>query len=775
MNQWENDFLNLENELLSARKKLNDLIYEHQNNGQDLQNDAVYQDKLYYLEVELQYLNNQLQLLKHSPKGNIEVNVPVHNTAAQAAPTVQIQSVPTPNAVSASVVNTTAAQSTPVTNAVVAQSAPAANAAAAQSVPVNKVRKPQDYEKMFGKNLMGIFASVLIFISLIIFATLILPHLTDTLKMLAMYIASIAVLSAGLLLHRKNKDNLFYIAVIGCGAGSLYLSLLLSNLYFKVIGDLVLYGLILLWAVFVRYLTKIKSLVFTVIGQAGIFIASVLGTILCVNDKDFQKFFVLSIFYFISAVVFSNIGRTYLLALAAKGNGGTDDAAQPCYEDNLCTHICKTLNIYVYTIGFMSLMRFAEHYTYDHKSYPAGFALLTFNIVLFMGYLMLEFFFSYREECKHGLAFQILSMINTVLLVLLFHALVFFDDDLSFAFAYLAAVAMLFYVELKTAEYKTFSKICCLILLFIGCTQNDFMGKHLYAYLSIIPAMLIGHFKKDKLYLYAGAVYLALFPFIIGSIFTGRPHELIMLAAIYAAFLYVARVTENDKFKIIGYIALFFSTVFFIYDTVDILMYNYNNRHPGTFKYVGTYTSLLNFMVPAVIHLILNKMEYFGKSKSVERMMLIITALLMYTGCVDMHDTDEILWKLPVILITILLFFANSKKLLTRHKYAGYYIALKYTVLMLCILNSYDVVDYMTSICLLVFAIISIVAGFYKDMITFRLYGLVLSMISIVKLIMIDIKYDSTIENAVSFFVSGVLCFVISFIYNRIDVKVRGK
>ena len=105
----------------------------------------------------------------------------------------------------------------------------------------------------------------------------------------------------------------------------------------------------------------------------------------------------------------------------------------------------------------------------------------------------------------------------------------------------------------------------------------------------------------------------------------------------------------------------------------------------------------------------------------------------------------------------------------------GHYIAFKYTVLMLFILGSFDVVNYAVSICLLVFAIVSIIAGFYKDMVTFRLYGLILSMISIVKLIMIDIKYDSTVENAVSFFVSGVLCFVISFIYNKIDGRLRGK
>ena len=153
-------------------------------------------------------------------------------------------------------------------------------------------------------------------------------------------------------------------------------------------------------------------------------------------------------------------------------------------------------------------------------------------------------------------------------------------------------------------------------------------------------------------------------------------------------------------------------------------------------------------------------------------MMYVVNGFLMVAGCIALYET---VWQIPVILITILLFMINSKRLLQKNIYAGYYVMFKYTVLMFCILNSYDVINYLISICLLLFAIISIVIGFYKDTKSFRLYGLLLSMVSIFKLIMIDIHYDSTIENAVSFFVSGVLCFIISFIYNRIDHNFQKK
>ncbi|MBD5457743.1 MAG: DUF2339 domain-containing protein [Lachnospiraceae bacterium] len=60
-----------------------------------------------------------------------------------------------------------------------------------------------------------------------------------------------------------------------------------------------------------------------------------------------------------------------------------------------------------------------------------------------------------------------------------------------------------------------------------------------------------------------------------------------------------------------------------------------------------------------------------------------------------------------------------------------------------------------------------------KNESAFRLYGLILFMTSVFKLIMIDIKYDSTLENAISFFVSGILCFIISFLYNKIDHSLK--
>ena len=136
MNQTEIDFLNFENDLLQTRRKLNDLIYQFSHNPQTPENKTLYQEKIFYLETELTYMNKQFQMLK-------------------SRQTLQQKTV---------------------------QNMPAA---------IDRPNLPRkDYEKLFGKSFMGIFASVLIFISLIIFATLMMPYLTDTMKLFGIYILS---------------------------------------------------------------------------------------------------------------------------------------------------------------------------------------------------------------------------------------------------------------------------------------------------------------------------------------------------------------------------------------------------------------------------------------------------------------------------------------------------------------------------------------------------------------------------------------------------------
>ena len=64
MNQNEIDLLNFENELLRTRKKLNDLIYQCSHSEQSPESKSLCQEKIFYLETELKYMNQQFRMLK---------------------------------------------------------------------------------------------------------------------------------------------------------------------------------------------------------------------------------------------------------------------------------------------------------------------------------------------------------------------------------------------------------------------------------------------------------------------------------------------------------------------------------------------------------------------------------------------------------------------------------------------------------------------------------------------------------------------------------------
>ncbi len=725
MKQTEIDLLNFENDLLQTRKKLNDLIYQFSHNPQPPENNAIYQEKIFYLETELKYMNEQFQMLK-----NRQLQA---QNAAQPMP-AEMRSQPQMNSPQQSF-----GQYPPISGHYSRK--PESPNPAGQYPPPSAIVRPdsphKDYERLFGKSFMGIFASVLIFISLIIFATLMMPYLTDTMKLLGLYILSFGLLTAGFLLSRKNPTNRFYLAVIGCGIGSLYISLLLSDLYFKVIGDILLYAFILIWAVFVRYLSRLKSLVFHVIGQLGIFISTILGTVLCVHDEDIAKFLVLTVFYFISAVVFSNA------VFSVKEKKFLPHKA---YEDNFCNHLFKTLNLLVLTIG-ICLLDITD--------------IRTVTILLVLLFMLSEYCFSYREECRHGIAFQLLTIVNSFLFLCLFQQLELWPEEFSPILAYLLYIALLFYITKKAAGYRIVSEIYCFLILFLNCYNSSVISSHLFAYLTAIPFMLYGGLKQKKPYLYAGIAFL-------GAFFTldTDPEHLIMAILSYAVFLYLCPKVDDLYFKLLGYLMLTLVMMPLVHDCTFTFFRQLDFEKQLAIEFIGIKTNLITFFVIAALHFILSKLEYLGAQKPIQIMMYFINGVLMFEGCLFLYDS---VWQIPLILVTVLLFTVNSGKLLQKDIRTGYYVAFKYTALMVCILNSYDAANYFISICLLLFSILSIIIGFYKNTITFRLYGLILSMVSVFKLIMIDIKYDSTLENAVSFFVSGILCFIISFLYNKID------
>ncbi|MCL2332443.1 MAG: DUF2339 domain-containing protein [Actinomycetia bacterium] len=128
-------------------------------------------------------------------------------------------------------------------------------------------------ESWIGRNVLGIAASVLIFIGLIFLGSLIYRHITDGMKIAALFAISAAVTGLGVFLSRR-KRNTFTVILTGTGCGAFYISVLLTNLYFHRLDQIVALIILLVWLVATLFVAKkLNSVSISVIAHVGMVLA----------------------------------------------------------------------------------------------------------------------------------------------------------------------------------------------------------------------------------------------------------------------------------------------------------------------------------------------------------------------------------------------------------------------------------------------------------------------------------------------------------------------
>lgn len=142
-----------------------------------------------------------------------------------------------------------------------------------QSTPKSDV----SWESKIGKKLIPIAGSALILVALVLFGSLIRPHLTDGMK--AFILASISLAITGVGLWKMNSENRFhhfFSALAGCGVSACYISALVSHFALYVLSEMGLMLCVSLWIVCMIVLSRFKSKMFTYICYVGILVAAVL-------------------------------------------------------------------------------------------------------------------------------------------------------------------------------------------------------------------------------------------------------------------------------------------------------------------------------------------------------------------------------------------------------------------------------------------------------------------------------------------------------------------
>lgn len=605
-------------------------------------------------------------------------------------------------------------------------------------VPPQPQRPPMpekmfDIERFIGKSWMGIMASVLIFISIILFAVTLLPYLTDTIKMCIMYAVSIAFVIVGLVLFKK-VGKIFYMILSACGMGALYISMLFSNIYFKAIGDVTLYIFILTWAVGIAIVAKNNIRTFSIVGNVGIVIAVLLGTVKCISAEDSMKFTVLLLFFVLSAVIYGIINNRF-------------------YFSNIISNM----------VGMMIL---AGGYIALDAANVVLFSLLLVSCIaqlIYLTYKQIRTYFVFHLLHLWGILGLVWSLIY--LNEAWMNQFEFRLNDYVFAFIiYAISIVSIVFMEffhrvLKEIDHyhsKDIIQIVDMGTIIIALLRLDINS---ICFLILVPVvfLVISFFKKDEKFTIAAVVALVLSVFGNDSIVAGI--MIFVIAAGIVAMKQKAEDEASDYFRAVAGVIMRISLVQFVYEIYDTLKWN-----------ESVCVTLILFFILVIDLTFKYVLSHGKKDKAIVVVSdvsgilcaLVVTAKLLWA--------DEGLIYYITVLVGCAIFMNNVVSYIkSRQVWKQVYAMIKVSCYLVIILASLEQVSIALSIVFFIVAILWVLLGFRIDAKAVRLYGLVTSLISIAKLILIDIQYNSSLGKALGFFVCGILAFVISFIYNRFE------
>lgn len=597
-------------------------------------------------------------------------------------------------------------------------------------------------ESWIGKHLMGVFASILIFIALILFASLIIPYLNDVIKIGLMFTVSIALTGFAFYEHQKRPRNTFFTALLACGLGCSYLSILVTRIYFKVIGDVAMYVLLLVWAGIILYMGKKESKLFQVIGNAGYIISALLAW----NLKD-------------GALVLPVL--VYLLIM-----GG---AFQYNFrKDNLQRTIQSCINLAI-------ILYFATRIGHNVEkcvslTVSAGL-IVVISAAYFAAFLFGKKLINSANKTFFASASAIVFYVSFLLLADCLKMPKWISLTVFFCVAAIAEAEAFLQRNEKESEtvsfYKSFWITAWFAIAEIGTYvlyQEFFDSGALFV--ALIPLAVYGVKKEYTLFRNQAIILAALM-----TLLENFGEWSIIFCAVELVYAIIVLVMEgfvvkkSFEYKFIWY--------FYVQACIALLFWTVADK--SAFGNDGF--RIMCAVIPVGIFNMLMRMLKFDRDdkgvSNITALMVLdgVNAAGLLLGLYNIYMVEGAIQQGINIAFTTALACVNVRRHFAGKSAEKLYAGIKFGIILLVSLISYDAAGYIVSVAVLAFAILCIVIGFNKifGAKELRIYGLVLAMVSVVKFIMYDITYENTIGRAISFLISGILCFGISAIYNHFE------
>ena len=778
------------------------------------------QDRISQIEQSLSGLEKQIRDLKLE-LNELKNSKPSASADARQTATAVVVTEPLPApAVTTAPSSAPAAASAVMHSDTKTTSSPTAKpSAASRTVAASpaKGKSASRFEDNLGGKVMGIIAAVLVFVGLFLFGSILYERLGDTARVTILFILSFLILGAGLFLERRHPSR-FTTSLIGCGFGTVYISLFVAALYYEMFRVEVLYLLLLFWLIGVGlYVFHRQSFTVAFLGQVGIAFSVIFG---CLGIESKAQFTFLCIY-------FTLLSLLYLWIVLWRFLPRTKDKPY------------SWIHLTAVGLNLIQLLALSACYESTFGDYGSiGGKNTTAGILLCIYCLILPLFFLLRQRLLAGLVlFPQLSPAHSI------NDKTFPVYKTGFASVWVFTVYQiivwitfaivsgnLFEAEVPRGMLLLSGLLLSYVLIEVfGATGIEGRGASIITAVAV-PVILLQFDFPD--------VLLTVIPMVFGAVtvlfgmFGNECPVHSVFQPLTGRWEYVCQEEQGrciEKFTSFAYLLPFFSYFFFntskddygilllntIYGVLFfagtfIFLYNCGRKHRyanawkivlylfamGYLFYISAYfvsnTSLDEIVQMAIVLTLLvlcNCVAYYSgfrrkiAAQSVNDLGATIAVRLVHTalwiwGIALLHSGAIEDYPFLCIWLILLTLYLCGNGLYEQYKTyhgkpgLGIYFGLRITLYVLAVLTAFDGIEgYAVSCVLLILAILAVLAGFPLRLAALRIYGLCLAMLAVVKLLMIDVEHDNSMETVLCFLGAGALCFAINFIYNHVKKR----
>ena len=620
-----------------------------------------------------------------------------------------------------------------------------------QKPKVERIRSTnQNMEGNIGKNLFAIIASILILIGVGIFISTIYEYIPEFVKIIAIYLFGFVMVGLGIGVYFKNKNN-FWLGLASCGTAELLVSIIASYTYFKVISLPITFAFIIAWVIGTFVLTKVKPTLFKIIGYIGFLSSIILGLDL-LHATDGKMFIALFISY-IAVNTFFILSHKNLQKL------------------NLSILYIGMLALGLFSSTFYYIPELQDVYHFTELSPLPNYIELHCWMALYIAVLNVIHLFKYKEYNGSYAIYSGLSLIFTVIY------LSDFETEILYMISTAIVTGLWVLNTIKCGANNKgllFDFIATPTFLLITLLSM-FSDNTTFLLVVIIPIVTLT-LLYTKMHDYAsGFMGLLCFAFL----FAADLPELLMctICLIFAISLFALTRNEQKWGLIVknGWYSWTLCCIMILLDTLSSNL-TYNATSYEAVNLISDSMLVATFVIIAIINTVRIVQSAYTKSigfnHNAESIFLyIVNGLLICNGLNILGPNDmELLPTLVMIFVMFILLSVTLWQPLNtewKRQYLTLIHCVKFTFYFWFLMMTFEAEMIFINIAMLICAITAIVIGFKIRSKPARIYGLILSLISSISLVLFSVSFDSTLQVAGGIIVCGLLCFVISFIYSK--------